>query len=388
MKKAFCLVNILIFLLCCSPKQENVERIIENGVEVIINHLEPYDIKGEPSTLNLEEDFTIDLEQDDIAKLGLADILFWFDVDSEGNIYLLDSRGSSGIWVFKFNKSGNYVSSFGRKGEGPGEFHKPNVIRVTNEDEIAIIDQSRKLAFLDKEGNLIKEIRLSSTYGFLDPLNQERFLMLKTIQNPSEDISTEYSLFLCGEELEELQELAVMEIPNPLVVKRLDGVLRIPIFTITEKSFLLWDPNKGYEIAEYDFEGKLLRKIRKDYKPVEVSEEYKKGFLKLYDSPNLKEYRKMIYFPKNLPPLQFFFVDEKGYLFVMTFEKGDTPKAILYDVFNKDGVFITRIQLENISIQDLREVTLNVMALNGRIYCLQEKESGYKELVVYKMRWE
>lgn len=388
MKKAFCLFYILIFLVCCGPRQESVERIIENGVEVIVNHLKPYEIKGEPSTLFLEEVFTIDSERDDIAELGLADILFWFDVDSKGNIYFLDSRGSSGIWVFKFNKSGKFVSSFGRKGEGPGEFQKPNMIRVTNEDEIAIIDLHRKLAIMDKDGNLIKEIRLSSTYGFLDPLDKDRYLMSKTIQYPSEDISTQFSLFLGNEDLDELQELITMEIPNPLSVNRLEGVLTTPIFSISEKSFYLWDPNMGYEIAEYDFKGKLLRKIKKDYRPVEVSEEYKKGFLKLYESPNLKDYRKLIYFPKNLPPLQFFFVDEKGYLFVMTFEKGDTARSIVYDVFNADGVFIARTQLDNVSIQDLREVPLNAMALNGSLYYLREKESGYKELMVYKMIWE
>jgi len=29
-----------------------------------------------------------------------------------------------------------------------------------------------------------------------------------------------------------------------------------------------------------------------------------------------------------------------------------------------------------------------VIAKNDRLYCVKEKESGYKELVVYKMRWE
>ncbi len=388
MRNSICLISILIFLSFCGPNQEDIEKIIENGVEVVVNHIEPYKIEGESLKLVLIEEFKIDSERDDIAELGLSDILFWFDVDSEGNIYFLDSRGSSGIWVFKFNKSGKFVSSFGRKGEGPGEFQKPNMIRVTNEDEIAIIDLYRKLAIMDKDGNLIKEIRLSSTYGFLAPLDKDRYLMSKTIQYPSEDISTQFSLFLCNEDLDELQELITMEIPNPFSVNRVEGVMEIPIFSISEKSFYLWDPNTGYEIAEYDFEGKLLRKIKKDYRPVEVSEEYKKGFLKLYESPNLEDYRKLIYFPKYLPPLQFFFVDEKGYLFVMTYERGDTPRAIVYDVFNADGVFITRTQLENISIQDMRELPLNVMALNGRIYCLREKENGYKELVVYRMRWE
>ena len=55
---------------------------MEDGVEVIVNHLEPYKIKGEPSTLHLEEKFTLDTERDEIAEIGLTDTQD-FDVDSD-----------------------------------------------------------------------------------------------------------------------------------------------------------------------------------------------------------------------------------------------------------------------------------------------------------------
>ncbi len=108
----------------------------------------------------------------------------------------------------------------------------------------------------------------------------------------------------------------------------------------------------------------------------------------MFERPDQEKYRKIAYFPKHLPPFQFFFVDEGGDLFVMTYEKGSSPRKYIYDIFNENGIFIARTQLENISILDMRELPLNVMALNGRIYCLREKENGYKELVVYKMIWE
>lgn len=388
MKKAFYLFNILIFLVCCSPKQENVERIIENDVEVIINQLEPYEIKGEPSTLNLEEEFTIDSERDDIAELGLADIGFWYDIDSKGNIYLLDFRGASDIWVFKFDKTGKFLSSFGKKGQGPGEFQRPRIIKVTNEDEIAIVDGSMKLVILDKDGELIREISTSTINGLLIPLNKERYLLAKTIRYPSEDIESRFSYHLCNVELKELKELASVENPNSLKVNRLDGVQTIPIFHITEKSIFVGDPKKGYEIFEYDFDGKLLRKIRKEYKHVVVPEEYKKRFLKMFERPDQERYRKIAYFPKHLPPFQFFFADDGGNLFVMTYEKGSSPRKYIYDIFNENGIFIARTQLENISIDEFSEVPLNVKARSGRLYCLREKEDGYKELVVYRMKWE
>jgi len=58
MKKIACFTLILFVVTNCGPKQGKVERIMEDGVEVIVHHLEPYQIKGEPSVLHLEEEFT------------------------------------------------------------------------------------------------------------------------------------------------------------------------------------------------------------------------------------------------------------------------------------------------------------------------------------------
>jgi len=116
----FCLLSLCFY---CGPKQDVVERYIEDGVEVIVNHLEPYKIKGVPSTFHLEEEFAIDTEKDDVATTGLTDITH-FDVDSEGNIYCLNETSNENF-IVKFNKNGNFIISFGRKGQGPGEMNLP-----------------------------------------------------------------------------------------------------------------------------------------------------------------------------------------------------------------------------------------------------------------------
>jgi len=64
---------MLSLFLYCGQKQQEIERYIEDGVEVIVNHLEPYKIKGKPTNLILEEEFTIDTEKDDILhQAGLC----------------------------------------------------------------------------------------------------------------------------------------------------------------------------------------------------------------------------------------------------------------------------------------------------------------------------
>jgi hypothetical protein len=41
-------------------EREGVEKTLENGVEVVINHLEPYKVKGETAKLELKKELKID----------------------------------------------------------------------------------------------------------------------------------------------------------------------------------------------------------------------------------------------------------------------------------------------------------------------------------------
>jgi hypothetical protein len=85
-----------------------------------------------------------------------------------------------------------------------------------------------------------------------------------------------------------------------------------------------------------------------------------------------------------MPPLLSFFSDDEGRLFVMTYEEGENPGEYIYDIFNPDGVCV--------GIKSLKvfhdESGLYATMKNGRFYCINEKENGYKELKAYSVRWE
>ena len=87
--KKLLIVFSLIVLLCFSfscQKQEQVERFMEDGEEVVVNHVEPYKIKGEPSSLIFEKEISIDMERDDIANIGLTNIRY-FDADDLTSLF-------------------------------------------------------------------------------------------------------------------------------------------------------------------------------------------------------------------------------------------------------------------------------------------------------------
>jgi sugar lactone lactonase YvrE len=132
------------------PVIENI-----NGTRVI--HNKEGGLWGRDLKITLDLAFKIgDIDTDDeqFAFHYPSDIA----VDKNGNIYVLDSGNAR---VQKFAPDGRYLSTIGRKGQGPGEFMMPDGIDFDREDGLVVSDgaQSRIQAF-PKGGKDIKTIVL------------------------------------------------------------------------------------------------------------------------------------------------------------------------------------------------------------------------------------
>lgn len=379
MKKLVYLGFILSLSLCCGQKQDKVEKIMEDGVEVVLNHIEPYQIKGEPTTFSLEEIFEIDTENFSTVRIGLTDISC-FDVDSRGNIYFLRPKSRSGNYIFKFGKNGRYVTSFGPLGQGPGEFQYPFHLEIDNQDNIVVTDQSKnKFCLFTKDGSLIKEIPLDLGIAKVSWIENGKFLTFGQLIDSIRSEFIQLPLRLANSQFEEIKELGRYKLMNSTITKRSKGTYLF-CWSISKRFVYTGNEERGYEIWKYDFEGNLIQRIKKGFKKVPISEQYKKERMERMPS----WLRKRTFFPQFFPPYQSFFSDDSGRLYVMTYEEGENPGEFICDIFNPDGVFIGRKSL-NVWVWDS---FLWAKIKKNLFYCLQEKESGYKKLVVYKMKWE
>ena len=394
--------NILLFstiVMCvsCGPKQEKIEKIMEDGVDVIVNHLESYKIEGEPSALHLEEEFIIDLERDDFAEIGITDI-GGFDVDSEGNIYIR-CFGSSENFIFKFDANGNFAASYGRKGQGPGELQNAIYLRINERDEILVSDMAqKKLVVMNNQGDFVNETHIGPNHFMATLLDNNNLLVMKSIFKLDEGI-VEMPIVICNSDLEDIKMLHQgQKAPNLSRAKEADVFntsVNTNAWSISKGQIYIGNKENGYEFLIFDFNGGLKRKIRKEYSSVKISRQIKQKLRDLALERLGTKTSEKLYFPDNMPPFQFFFTDDEGRLYVMTWEKGEGPRDFIFDIFNSDGLFIGRISLSNggnpYPNNVLRAIGGNpydVRVKNNRLYYMRGKESGYQELVVNKMTWE
>jgi hypothetical protein len=111
-----------------------------------------------------------------------------------------------------------------------------------------------------------------------------------------------------------------------------------------------------------------------------ISKEYKNERIKDYP----EHLKKITFFPDFFPPFQSFFTDDIGRLFVMTYEEGEIPGECMFDIFNPKGVFIGRKSLGIF----FRVDPLWAKIKQDHFFFINEKESGFMELVKNKMIWE
>jgi DNA-binding beta-propeller fold protein YncE len=162
-------VGILILIAGISFSQK-IET--KDGVRLVHNEKEGK--WGKEPEVSLEYVKNIgDLESDD------ENVLFYMPadiaVDEEGNVYVLDSGNHR---IQKFDPQGNFIASFGRRGQGPGEFQYPQSIDIDSQGLIYISDSgNQKLQILKPDGALEREIKKTEEAPGIIRVRPDRLIM-------------------------------------------------------------------------------------------------------------------------------------------------------------------------------------------------------------------
>ena len=76
--------------------------------------------------------------------------------DSDGNLYISDGYGNARI--HKFSSDGQWLKSWGKPGDGPGEFNLPHGIGIDRQNILYVADrQNNRVQLFDREGRYLDQ---------------------------------------------------------------------------------------------------------------------------------------------------------------------------------------------------------------------------------------
>jgi hypothetical protein len=112
--------------------------------------------------------------------------------DSKGNIYISDGYVHSR--VAKYDKQGNWIGTWGKRGVGPGEFWTVHNLFVDKADHVWVADRSNgRLQVFDTEGKFIKEVIINVATPPRQPLMGHQYPPTeKDISTPEKMINMAY----------------------------------------------------------------------------------------------------------------------------------------------------------------------------------------------------
>jgi len=366
MGKTHLLILIVVFLIisCGQPKSAwkgSIEEI--NGITVVKNPKEP--IYGE-DVLTLEEDLVIGEEVDEVEPLFLS--VGTFKIDDEENIYVLDSKAHK---IKIFDKTGQLIKEFGEKGPGPGELDMPSNIELYSENQLIVFNmRGRKMSLFSRDGEFIKDLPMEK-YGRISRIrvdSQGSFYGYSTLFEESSQI---IKVDKFDSDLNLGSNIVAMEIKTDF--SSIEPIPTFLYFHVINNNFV-WGYASKYVLHIVDPGGNEVRRIIRDYDPVELTKEDKEKITKEFPSlpPGYK-----LKFPDAYPAFDWFYPGIKGGIVVRTHEK-TADDSNYFDFFDSEGRYIAKVPFK----------FLPRAWINDKVYFAEEDEEGYQLIKRYKAIWK
>jgi len=353
--------SVFILFNACGQQTSEWRGTIEevDGVTIVKNPIEPLNPELH---ITFEEDITIGAEVGDENYMFGSQV--FMNTDDEGNFYVTDWDRKT---VRKYDPDGKFLHSIGRPGQGPGEFQDVSEVRFDVEGNIYLNDvKNQRISFLKKDGNYIKGIKTPTVFERVVMISKGFYIAMSADNvelGKSKKWDYFYGLFddnfkLLAEFLRLPQEAnAQYKNPDSLTQVMADSLSReafVPFvnYVLGINDSIYFGYPKNYEIKVYSPEGKLKKIIKRDFKPVEISEMHKEFFeqnlsrqlLSKMPANEEKKVFELIKYPKYKPAYERFTLMENGWIFIVVDSIRDGLKLV--DIFSEDGEFLAQFETD------------------------------------------
>ncbi len=187
-------------------------------------------------------------------------------IGKNGQIYVLDS-GNSRIQCF--SKEGNFLFSFGKRGQGPGELSNgARIINILSDGNIYVIDNpQRRINIYSQEGKFLYSAKTKAWYNDIELLNNTYYLssiILKENHKPIHvsrslgKIDAEFGIFV-EPAVGILKQISQLPMHEPWRYYYSDS--SFTRLVATNKNELIFSQCFPFRLIKYDTEGKVLKDI-------------------------------------------------------------------------------------------------------------------------------
>ena len=350
--------SVLTIFVSCEKQKAEWQGTIEeiDGVTVVKNPKEP--MYGE-EIFEIEEELSIGVAE------GAEEYMFQdareVGIDNSDRIFVSDFRN---VHIRVFDKFGKYVTTIGRKGQGPGEFGQVTNLQITPRNELIVHDRyTRRLSNFSLDGDYLRTERLKEIQAGRVEVNFEGNYLIRTYDFEKGTLNAAVELKKYSPNLKFLGTIAKDKYRNAQVPFQ---PWMAPKFL--SSNLIVCGFREPYEFQILDSEGNVTQRVSKDYIPVEISEEEKE--IRHLDQSNE--------LPTHFPAFQDFSVDEEGRIYAQTYERQADGDKFYYDVFESDGKYICKVRLN----------ALPQYWKNKKMYTIEEDESGFQYVKRYKVTWQ
>ncbi|NMC64805.1 MAG: 6-bladed beta-propeller, partial [Acidobacteria bacterium] len=331
----------------------------EKGITVVRNPAQPIYKKD---IISFEEELQIgSADKSDKYIFSAIDGL---DVDDNGHIYILDSRAAQ---VKVFGPDGEYLRSIGGRGQGPGEMQMPLFLQITADNELVVQDlATQHFLYFSLDGRFLrKEAYWKERALRAVRIDQQGNLIGLKIGAPPPIggwVLRKYNL-----NFEPIITLA--EQPPDMAAKTEYNILRATFyFDVFPNDNIILGHSEKYELDILNPEGKLIKKILKKHSHLRIRDDDKDFYRERYES--FIKIGGKLNFPGYFPCFSDIAVDDKGRIFVKTFEREKNKKGAFYfDLFDEEGKYLAKMPIA---------INLNRDSVwkNGKLYTVETSQEG------------
>jgi hypothetical protein len=268
-----------------------------------------------------------------VAKLPQVEDPFYMTI-AGGRLYIVENSATAHVYSLA-PRGVSFVKTFGRKGQGPGEFEFIYLIRPLA-DHLDVCGFN-KLARFSLDGNYIDEVKMpvSVFKGAIYRLGQN--FVVRDVQFDEKGTVTTVRLY--SKEFKPLKQLGTRtEVGG---TEKLNLVSDYYSARVTGDRTFIIDAGKDSILSVFDSQGVRQQEIRLPLKPVKMTAALKEAILKPFkEDRELKsrwaDFEKRLFFPDQTPGLEYFDVMD-GKIVARTYQyRQNSVEFVLFDLMGRE----------------------------------------------------